>query len=113
MNIAAYCRVSTDKEDQLNSLEAQKNFFMEYAKKNGHNLVKVYADEGISGTKIKNRKGKKKKKEEYFVYCFWDLLLHLLVQCGIKQNKNGNLQGINKLRYCREILFGVLQKNLK
>ena len=56
MNIAAYCRVSTDKEDQLNSLEAQKNFFMEYAKKNGHNLVKVYADEGISGTKIKNRK---------------------------------------------------------
>lgn len=24
MNIAAYCRVSTDKEDQLNSLEAQK-----------------------------------------------------------------------------------------
>ncbi|MCM1061691.1 MAG: hypothetical protein NC452_15590 [Eubacterium sp.] len=27
MNIAAYCRVSTDKEDQLNSLEAQKKFF--------------------------------------------------------------------------------------
>lgn len=26
MNIAAYCRVSTDKEDQLNSLEAQKAF---------------------------------------------------------------------------------------
>lgn len=25
MNIAAYCRVSTDKEDQLNSLEAQKD----------------------------------------------------------------------------------------
>ena len=31
MNIAAYCRVSTDKEDQLNSLEAQKAFFAEYA----------------------------------------------------------------------------------
>ena len=27
MNIAAYCRVSTDKSDQLNSLEAQKKFF--------------------------------------------------------------------------------------
>ena len=26
MNIAAYCRVSTDKADQLNSLEAQKEF---------------------------------------------------------------------------------------
>lgn len=56
MNIAAYCRVSTDKEDQLNSLETQKNFFTEYAAKNGHHLVKVYADEGISGTKTKNRR---------------------------------------------------------
>lgn len=55
MNIAAYCRVSTDKEDQLNSLEAQKKFFTEYTEKNGHNLVRLYADEGISGTKIKNR----------------------------------------------------------
>ena len=56
MNIAAYCRVSTDKSDQLNSLEAQKKFFTEYTQKNGHDLVKLYADEGISGTKIKNRK---------------------------------------------------------
>ena len=56
MNIAAYCRVSTDKSDQLNSLEAQKEFFTEFTEKNGHNLVQLYADEGISGTKIKNRK---------------------------------------------------------
>jgi len=55
MNIAAYCRVSTDKDDQLNSLDAQKQFFEEYAEKNRHNLVRIYADEGISGTKIKNR----------------------------------------------------------
>lgn len=56
MNIAAYCRVSTDKEDQLNSLEAQKSFFLEYTARSGDNLVRLYADEGISGTKIKNRK---------------------------------------------------------
>lgn len=56
MNIAAYCRVSTEKEDQLNSLETQKKFFTEYAKKTGDNLVKLYADEGISGTKTKTRK---------------------------------------------------------
>lgn len=56
MNIAAYCRVSTDKSDQLNSLETQKKFFAEYTEKNGFNLIKVYADEGISGTKVKNRK---------------------------------------------------------
>jgi DNA invertase Pin-like site-specific DNA recombinase len=56
MNIAAYCRVSTDKEDQLNSLEAQKRFFEDYTARTGDNLVHMYADEGISGTKIKNRK---------------------------------------------------------
>ena len=56
MNIAAYCRVSTDKSDQLNSLETQKKFFAEFAEKNGHNMVRLYADEGISGTKIKNRR---------------------------------------------------------
>ena len=55
-NIAAYCRVSTEKEDQLNSLEAQKQFFSEYTKKTGDTLVCLYADEGISGTKVKNRK---------------------------------------------------------
>lgn len=56
MNIAAYCRVSTEKEDQLNSLEAQKKFFAEYTRRTGDNLVRLYADEGLSGTKIKNRK---------------------------------------------------------
>ncbi len=56
MNIAAYCRVSTEKEDQLNSLEAQKKFFADYTNRTGDNLVRLYADEGLSGTKIKNRK---------------------------------------------------------
>lgn len=56
MNIAAYCRVSTEKQDQLNSLEMQKEFFGKYVEKTKDNLVRIYADEGISGTKIKNRK---------------------------------------------------------
>ena len=55
-NVVAYCRVSTEKTDQLNSFKAQKDFFAEYAKINGLNLVHIYADEGISGTKTKNRK---------------------------------------------------------
>lgn len=55
MKIAAYCRVSTDKNDQLDSLKHQKEFFIEYAKRNGHDLFRVYADEGISGTSLKKR----------------------------------------------------------
>ena len=40
MNIAAYCRVSTDKEDQLNSLATQKQFFAEYTQRTGDTLVR-------------------------------------------------------------------------
>ena len=55
MKIAAYCRVSTEKEEQIDSLEHQKEFFEEYARKNGHELIRLYADEGISGTSLKKR----------------------------------------------------------
>ncbi len=55
MRIAAYCRVSTEKEEQLDSLRNQETFFKEYAEKNGHHLVKLYADEGITGTSYKKR----------------------------------------------------------
>ena len=53
--VVAYCRVSTDKEDQLNSLEMQKEFFADYAESKGYDLIDIYADEGISGTKTRNR----------------------------------------------------------
>ena len=55
MKIAAYCRVSTDKDEQLDSLEHQKEFFTEFAQKSGHKLVGLYADEGITGTSLKKR----------------------------------------------------------
>lgn len=56
MKIAAYCRVSTEKEAQIDSLEKQIEFFNEFTKKNGYELYKLYADEGISGKQIKHRK---------------------------------------------------------
>ncbi len=55
IKVAAYCRVSTEKEEQLLSLEKQKEVFTDYAKVHGYDLVRLYADEGISGTKRKNR----------------------------------------------------------
>ena len=55
MKIAAYCRVSTDKDEQIDSLIHQKEFFVEYAKRNGHQLFRLYADEGITGTSLKKR----------------------------------------------------------
>lgn len=55
VNVVAYCRVSTDDKDQINSLQTQKEFFETYAEKNGMNLIYIYSDQGITGTKTKNR----------------------------------------------------------
>ena len=51
LKVAAYCRVSTDSEDQLNSYQAQKAYYNEKIRENSKwNFVGIYADEGISGT---------------------------------------------------------------
>ena len=55
--VAAYCRVSTDNEDQANSFESQKSYFEEYINRNPDwELYEIYADEGLSGTNTKKRK---------------------------------------------------------
>lgn len=54
--VAAYCRVSTDKKDQANSLESQQQFFNEYIRRNHlWELYDIYVDDGISGTNTKKR----------------------------------------------------------
>lgn len=56
LRVGYYARVSTDKDDQLNSLENQSNYFREMINENENwHLVGEYIDEGISGTSIKNR----------------------------------------------------------
>ena len=56
MKVVSYCRVSTDKEDQVNSYKAQQRYFCEYIQRNpGWELYEIYADEGISGTSTKKR----------------------------------------------------------
>lgn len=53
---AAYVRVSTSSEEQLNSLEAQKDYFPKFIA--GHpnwEYVGLYCDEGLSGTSSKSR----------------------------------------------------------
>lgn len=57
LRVAPYCRVSTDKDDQANSFESQKLYFEEKIRENPDwELVKIYADEGISGTSTAKRK---------------------------------------------------------
>ncbi len=55
--VAAYCRVSTDNEDQASSFESQQRYFRQYIERNPDwELYEIFADEGISGTNTKKRK---------------------------------------------------------
>lgn len=56
LRVAAYCRVSTDSDEQATSYEAQVEHYTEYIKRNPDwEFAGIYADDGISGTNTKNR----------------------------------------------------------
>lgn len=56
--VAGYARVSTDTDDQQNSYEAQVKYYTDYiSSREDWQFVKIYTDEGISGTSIKKRPG--------------------------------------------------------
>ncbi len=55
--VGAYCRVSTDSEEQEGSYEAQVSHYTAVIRANPDwELAGIYADEGISGTQVKRRK---------------------------------------------------------
>lgn len=71
IRVAGYCRVSTDKEDQVNSFEAQQRFFREYIARNPDwELYEIYADEGITGTNTKKRTQFNRMIRDAYTGCF-------------------------------------------
>lgn len=55
LRVAAYCRVSTEEDEQLSSYEAQKTYFTDKIMGNKEwTLVDIFADEGITGTSAKS-----------------------------------------------------------
>ena len=73
MKCVGYARVSTDSDEQKLSFESQQKYFSQYAKDKGYTLLKVYTDEGISGTNIHKRQG----------------ILNLLNDCGVTVDDKG------------------------
>ena len=54
LRVAAYCRVSTGEEEQINSYENQKKYYTDTIMKNpAWTLAGIFADEGITGTSAK------------------------------------------------------------
>ena len=56
LRVAAYARVSSSSDEQLNSFAAQNRYYTELISGNDNwQLVDIYADEGITGTSIEKR----------------------------------------------------------
>jgi len=54
--VAAYCRVSTDSDDQVNSFLNQVRYYTDFIRNSDKmELVDIYADEGITGTSMSKR----------------------------------------------------------
>lgn len=58
IRVAAYCRVSTDGDEQLGSFESQKAYYEQKIKQNKEWVsARIFADEAITGTKVDKREG--------------------------------------------------------
>ncbi len=58
LRVAAYCRVSTDSDEQAGSYETQVQHYTDYISHNKNwEFANIYADDGISGTNTKKREG--------------------------------------------------------
>ena len=56
IHVAVYCRVSTDKDEQISSFAAQQRYFREFIeRRDDWTLFSIYADEGITGTSTRKR----------------------------------------------------------
>ena len=56
LRVAAYCRVSTEEEEQQNSFEVQVDYYTEkITHHDGWQLAGIFADDGISGVRTKKR----------------------------------------------------------
>ncbi len=104
LKTAAYCRVSTDKDDQANSLASQRNYFAEYIRNHeGWILNSVYYDEGISGTQTKKRAGFNAMMEAAFRG-----EIDLILTKEVSRFARNTVDTLSYTRRLREIGVGVI-----
>ena len=105
--VAAYCRVSTDNEDQANSFESQQRYFRQYIERNPDwELYEVFADEGISGTNTKKR-----KEFNRMIACAKNGDFDLIITKEISRFARNTLDSIFYTRDLKEHGVGVIFMN--
>lgn len=105
--VAAYCRVSTDHEDQANSFESQQRYFRQYIERNPDwEFYEIFADEGISGTNTKKRSEFKR-----MIACAKEGDFDLIITKEISRFARNTLDSIYYTRELRKVGVGVLFLN--
>lgn len=105
--VAAYCRVSTDNEDQANSFESQQRYFRQYIQCHQEwELFEVFADEGLSGTTTKKRKAFNR-----MIACAKNGELDLIVTKEISRFARNTLDSISYTRELKKLGVGVIFMN--
>lgn len=105
--VAAYCRVSTDKEDQFNSLENQKKYFRHYIEQDPFwELTEIYADEGITGTSTKKRHAFNRMISDASGHAF-----DLIITKEISRFARNTLDSIFYTRKLKDLGIGIIFMN--
>lgn len=97
LRVAAYCRVSSDSDDQLNSFAAQNQYYTKLIAANDKwKLVDIYADEGITGTSTEKREDFKRMLND----CRRGLIDRVLVKSisRFARNTRDCLEAIRELK---------------
>ena len=103
LQVAAYCRVSTEEEEQQSSYEAQCSYYTDKIMKNPEwTMAGIFADEGITGTSTKkrddfNRMIRKCKKGK----------INLILTKSISRFARNTLDTINYTRMLRAMGIGI------
>lgn len=101
--MAAYCRVSTEQDEQLSSYENQINYYTNYINSNSkYELAGIYADEGISGTDTKKRKEFKRMIND----CEKGKIDRVIVK-SISRFSRNTLDCINYIRQLKDLGIGI------
>lgn len=96
LRVAAYARVSSKSTNQLNSMSVQVEYYTDLIQKNPNwEFVGVYADEGISGTGLKNRAG--------FNHLMSDCRLGLIDRILVKSSSRMARNSVDFLSAVREL----------
>ncbi|MCM1007899.1 MAG: recombinase family protein [Ruminococcus flavefaciens] len=96
--VAAYARVSTDLEEQVTSYKAQVDYYTKFIKeREDWDFVKVYTDEGISGTSTKKREG-----FQQMVVDALDGKINLIITKSVSRFARNTVDSLSTIRLLKE-----------